>query len=51
VFENLALKRFSDLRRKVTGGSRKLRSDEVHNLYSSSHYWDDEIREGGVSAA
>jgi hypothetical protein len=36
VFENRVLRRiFGPKRDEVTGGSRKLHSEELHNLYSS----------------
>jgi hypothetical protein len=36
VFENRVLKRiFGPKRDEVTGGSRKLQNEELHNLYSS----------------
>jgi hypothetical protein len=46
VFENCAEEIFGP----KTEALEKLRSDEVHSLYSSSHYWDDEVREGGLRA-
>jgi hypothetical protein len=37
VFENRVLRRiFGPKRDGVTGGSRKLHNDELHNLYSST---------------
>jgi hypothetical protein len=35
VFENIVLRRLSELKRdEATGGWRKLRNEELHNLYS-----------------
>jgi hypothetical protein len=35
VFENRVLRIFGSKRDEVTGGWRKLRNEELHNLYSS----------------
>jgi hypothetical protein len=35
VFENRVLRKIFDWRDEVTGGWRKLHTEELHNLYSS----------------
>jgi hypothetical protein len=42
MFENRVLRRFGHKREEVTEECRKLRNEELHNLYSSLSKWSKE---------
>jgi hypothetical protein len=49
VFENRVLRRiFGPKRDEVTGGWRKLHDEELHNLYSYSSPFSDQVNMGGA---
>jgi hypothetical protein len=46
VFENRVLRTIFGLKDEVIGGWRKMHDEELHNLYSSKHNQNDQVKEG-----